>query len=314
MPVNPRVSSEDEVRQCWLSLSQQERIKQMTFDDATLVQRIEACVQSIFLSRAIADRGASCGDPLAAATLCVSAFEFSWDASRSQPILAMKASFADHPQIFDLVRAALPDLFRSKRKAVHRARWKDSWKAPPTSVTALEPEIAKLLEQAFWFMTADQRNVRSVVLESCSADVPMDLVSPESRQSDSKKQRRKKARLAQNLKAAPPDTKSDDTANKLPFDINDRDDCSTCCSGEALFPTFPFPQDLLQSSEHVYSWSWGTGRWEDGSSSASPASPLRAVVRNTFLDLDEECDETPKCRRSRSWSPIRHSMLEYPRA
>lgn len=94
-------------------------------------------------------------DVLASATFFTSAFEFTWDDARSQPLLTMKSSFAGDDNVFDVVRGVLPDLFCSSRPALHRARWKDLWQTKPTSTAVLEQAVAKLMEQAFWAVTAE---------------------------------------------------------------------------------------------------------------------------------------------------------------
>merc|ERR1712061_262449 len=55
------------------------------------------------------------------------------------------------------VRRILPDFLtpQSPRTLMPRARWKELWTTEPASVAALEQQLAKLVEQAFWAMTLD---------------------------------------------------------------------------------------------------------------------------------------------------------------
>jgi hypothetical protein len=170
---------EDEIRHRWAGLSADRRVAVMSFDDAVLVDRIKSSLQALFqkqmmmnatMSTLGMDMPGSSADPFANSTIFTQAFEFTWPASRSLqnphlvmleagslPIMAMKLDFAARPQIFEDFKALLPDLFaeRSKRTPIPRARWKDLWNSEPSSVSDMERQIVKLVEQAFWTMGAD---------------------------------------------------------------------------------------------------------------------------------------------------------------
>lgn len=170
---------EDEIRHRWAGLSAERRVAVMSFDDAVLVDRIKSSLQALFqkqmmmnatMSTLGMNMAGSSADPFATSTIFTQAFEFTWPASRSMqnphlvmleagslPIMAMKLDFAARPQIFEDFKALLPDLFseRSKRTPIPRARWKDLWSSEPSSVSDMERQIVKLVEQAFWTMGAD---------------------------------------------------------------------------------------------------------------------------------------------------------------
>lgn len=149
----------------------------MTFDEAQLLENIHASVHLIHMHHIISagwDRPRSPGADEVAAALAraaffTSAFEFAWDSLLSRDILRMKVEFAERRDIFDLLRAVLPDLFCSRRQAMHRARWKDLWKDKPSSVNEFELAVSKLMEQAFWAIATD----------SCSAVAVVDPIFPE---------------------------------------------------------------------------------------------------------------------------------------
>lgn len=151
----------------------------MSFEDAVLVDRIKSSLQALFQKQMMMNAtmstlgmevAGSSADPFATSTIFTQAFEFTWPASRSMqnphlvmmeagslPIMAMKLDFAARPQVFEDFKALLPDLFsdRSKRNPIPRARWKDLWNSEPSSVSEMERQIVKLVEQAFWAMGAD---------------------------------------------------------------------------------------------------------------------------------------------------------------
>jgi len=180
----------------------------MTFDDPKLVERIESAVQEMFVSHLMITRGAN-KDVLSSASFFTNAFEFSWDDVRLQPVLTMKSSFAANgEQLFKVLRGVLPDLFRSSRPAVHRARWKDMWKAKPSSVPALEQAVAKLVEQAFWSLAANPGRVvesvdplPAILSEGWDSDSGVQNCTPP-RKTPSKKSAKARKKLAQNQTTA----------------------------------------------------------------------------------------------------------------
>lgn len=205
----------------------------MSFDDAVLVDRIKSSLQALFQKQMMMNAtmstlgmsvAGSSADPFATSTIFTQAFEFTWPAARSMqnpqlvmmdsgtlPIMAMKLDFAARPQIFDDFKGLLPDLFseRSKRTPIPRARWKELWNSEPSSVSEMERQIVKLVEQAFWTMGADHafanpedsmQQVELQVAASCDADcidfedwMTEPCLSPNAKSSgDSKKSAKKK--------------------------------------------------------------------------------------------------------------------------
>merc|ERR1712039_234739 len=73
------------------------------------------------------------------------------------PVLVMKEEFLQRTDFIECVRRVLPDFLTSQshRTPIARARWKELWATEPTSVAALEQQLAKLIEQAFWAMSLE---------------------------------------------------------------------------------------------------------------------------------------------------------------
>eukprot|EP00930_Biecheleria_cincta_P028660 TRINITY_DN19999_c0_g1_i1.p1 TRINITY_DN19999_c0_g1~~TRINITY_DN19999_c0_g1_i1.p1 ORF type:complete len:560 (-),score=92.18 TRINITY_DN19999_c0_g1_i1:82-1734(-) len=163
MPTRPKKTCLGKPQDSWFALAPQERSRRMTFDEAKLLENIDASSHLIHMRQIISGewsrpRGLGADDvaaALASAALFTSGFELVWNSLLSRTILRMKVDFAERRDIFDLVRAVLPDLFCSRRQAMHRARWKDLWEDKPTSINEFELALAKLMEQAFWAIATD---------------------------------------------------------------------------------------------------------------------------------------------------------------
>lgn len=358
MPLRPKKASEDEVRKCWGLLSPDQRCQRMTFHDPKLVERIESTVQEMFVSYVLMTAGRN-PDVLSTATFFTSAFEFTWDEVRLQPILAMKPAFAaKDDDMFNSVRAVLPDLFCSSRSVVHRARWKELWNTKPTSVVALEQAIAKLMEQAFWALAADPGCPEScvdplpaILSEGWDSDSGVQCSTPQ-RKTPTKKSTKARKKLAQDQKSRVKESfgredqehqadhaegeRKCDTVRAQEFaqvvsrhprlpetpDIFD-DGCSTCSGSSFLYPQSASAESTPNScfsshaappllslqgatspaeQELVYVWA-ESGQWlRQCVAHRSAYRGPRAVVNNTFLDLDE-CAQPSDCRRAQSLPP-----------
>jgi len=168
-----RASAEDVLRR-WGGLSLEQRQNLMSWDDPSLVERIKEALQALFQKQmwmnTLGIKLDAASDPFAASTLFTSAFEFTWQISRSarsphvvlidpacMPVMAMKPPFLEGDRLFSDFGKVLPDLLseRSGRWPLPKARWKDLWNAEPSSVAAMEQQLVKLVEQALWAMGSD---------------------------------------------------------------------------------------------------------------------------------------------------------------
>eukprot|EP00441_Pelagodinium_beii_P044460 CAMPEP_0197635012 /NCGR_PEP_ID=MMETSP1338-20131121/10947_1 /TAXON_ID=43686 ORGANISM="Pelagodinium beii, Strain RCC1491" /NCGR_SAMPLE_ID=MMETSP1338 /ASSEMBLY_ACC=CAM_ASM_000754 /LENGTH=394 /DNA_ID=CAMNT_0043206985 /DNA_START=159 /DNA_END=1343 /DNA_ORIENTATION=+ len=148
----------------------------MTFDDIVVVERIKSSLQALYekqmmMNATMCNLGIPLGeaaDPFASSMLFTEAFEFTWPMSRSQrnpqmvmmdpgamPVMQMKPAFAANLRLFEEFKKILPDIFSEKRSPMPKARWKDLWNQEPSSVSAMERQIMKMVEQAFWALGAD---------------------------------------------------------------------------------------------------------------------------------------------------------------
>lgn len=165
--------SEEEVMQRWHALTVDQRQAALRFEDPTLVENIRSALQILyekqaFLKGLIALQENE--DPFESSMLLKEAFEFTWSISRSKqdpelvlvdptqyPVMVMKVDFLQRKDFIECLRKVLPDFLRphAPRCPTPRARWKELWSVEPTSVAAIEQQLAKLVEQAFWAMALD---------------------------------------------------------------------------------------------------------------------------------------------------------------
>uniref|UniRef100_A0A7S1F6I8 Uncharacterized protein n=1 Tax=Noctiluca scintillans TaxID=2966 RepID=A0A7S1F6I8_NOCSC len=173
MPVQCRRRvSEQEARHRWSRLSYEQRLESTRFDDPVLVQRIRDSLQELFgKQRMMREWGIllDTTDPFESSSLLTTAFEFTWMIGRSSsqpdvvmvnpgqmPVMAVKAPMLTNNSLFDTFREVLPDFMKpSGRVPLPRARWKEFWASEPSSICAMERQLAKLMEQAMWAMGAD---------------------------------------------------------------------------------------------------------------------------------------------------------------
>mmetsp|Transcript_131400 Transcript_131400/g.293993 ORF Transcript_131400/g.293993 Transcript_131400/m.293993 type:complete len:563 (-) Transcript_131400:97-1785(-) len=167
---------EEEVRRRFWALSLEQRQAALEFDDPCLLERIQSALAELFNQQTLMRQlGISLGceddsDPFEASTLLKEAFEFRWSMGRhkqnpnlvlvdprQRPMMVIKDDFLTRPDIFERFQAVLPDILapRTARTPLPRARWKELWTSEPSSIIALEQQLARLVEQALWAMDAD---------------------------------------------------------------------------------------------------------------------------------------------------------------
>merc|ERR1719171_3451242 len=153
------------------------------FEDPVLVQRIVEDLQGlqkkleVMQKLGLALPGGEL-DPWQSSPL-LQAFEFSCTALQSTQApsvvllnsmmldcMKLKASFLSRDDMFDILRAAVPDFLKERtgRTALPRARWKELWTTGPSSVAQMEQLLAKLVEQAVWFAALEARALALTVV------------------------------------------------------------------------------------------------------------------------------------------------------
>lgn len=167
--------NQEEVRRRWGALSIDQRLLSMCFDDPVLVNRIKTSLQGLFeKQQAMIEMGEHMGlrmadapDPFVASALLTGAFEFTWQVGRCAtnpelvlidstrtPVMVMKRAFIEKDQLFEDMQAVMPEFLAQKggRSPTPRARWKELFAVEPSSISAMERQLAKLVEQALWAM------------------------------------------------------------------------------------------------------------------------------------------------------------------
>jgi len=210
----------------------------LLFDDYALVDRVRLALQELFEKHVMMSQmglhigGNETLDPFQASHLLTAAFEFTWQVGRCArapnmilmnpkqlPVMAMKEEFIMREGFFEDLQTVLPDFLSSKsnRAPMSRARWKELWATDPASFSAMEQQLAKLVEQALWAMAVDPAYAlpeatpvdewQQQLVDALSADsVPFEPwmiseSSTRSQASDSKK--KKKKRRAANSTSSP---------------------------------------------------------------------------------------------------------------
>lgn len=176
--IKPRRATEKEVRQRWALLPLEKRLQVCLFEDVVLVDRIRTSLQSLFqkqvqmqsqMLRLGITLKKDAADPFEASALLTRAFEFSWMVARhktkpglvvmkadQQPVMTVKSCLLESDMFFDAFCNVLPDFLQTGtgRHPMPRPRWKELW-AEPTSISGLEQQLVRLVEQALWLMAAD---------------------------------------------------------------------------------------------------------------------------------------------------------------
>lgn len=202
-----QAASCDCIQSLWDSLSPDERREGLTFNDEKLVCRIveslqhlqrqhDACVEAGFRLKA-AD-----ADPFKNSVLLSDILSIKVQPSHGSVsmLLEIKEAFLQRDDIFPELKQVLPDFLQSqsgcRRYPLPKAAWKNLWDMLPKSFEALEQQLAKTLEQAFWAMAteADRKPVAKPKQEDVTAGalVEEDWMI-ESKPSAGKKSKKKKS-------------------------------------------------------------------------------------------------------------------------
>lgn len=170
-----RVPNQEEVKRRWGALTIDQRLLSMSFDDPVLINRIKTSLQGLFENQqAMIEMGEHMGlrmadapDPFAASALLTGAFEFTWQVGRCAtnpelvlidstrtPIMVMKRAFIEKDRLFEDMKAVMPEFLAPRGGCLPtpRARWKEFFTIEPSSISAMERQLAKLVEQALWAM------------------------------------------------------------------------------------------------------------------------------------------------------------------
>jgi hypothetical protein len=244
-------ATEDEVLQIWGNLSLEQRQAAMRFEDVVLLERIRSALQTLFekqmiMQKLCADLGYQEGeDAFETSVLLKHAFEFTWGIGRLikdptvtvlspmvSPVMIMKVDFLQDPErLLAQAKDVLPDFLSPKvpRALLPRARWKELWASEPASISALEQQLAKLVEQAFWAMAADPPS-SSLSGDSATIDADVQL-EPWMAEHDEKvaktreagKPKKKKKKPKQKTVVTHVDAKMADVNDNLSDDDNDED-------------------------------------------------------------------------------------------
>lgn len=180
-------ASEEEVIHRWEALTFERQQDVLSFDEPVLVDRIKSALQALFeqqrLMNELGIRLQTDADPFSASTLFTCAFKFTWQIGRSSrnpnivvmdpkrmPVMAADLDFLQTGRLFEELRNVVPDFLssRSGRVPLSKPRWKDLWTTQPSSVSAIEQQLVKLVEQALWAMATDPSYEPEVQITSCS--------------------------------------------------------------------------------------------------------------------------------------------------
>lgn len=208
----------DEVKSRWATLLPEHRQAFTSFEDPFLVERIKCALQALFEKQMVMSHlGLQLGDdadPFASSTLFTTAFEFTWNISRSRnnpavclvdpasmPVMAMKLPFLQSVDFFADLQCVLPDFLslRSGRVPLPRARWKEIWAVEPSSVSGMEQSLVRLVEQALWNMMskpACNLAIAEAPAPEQQAEVPLEawMIEDERPKGASKKKKLQKQR------------------------------------------------------------------------------------------------------------------------
>merc|ERR1711974_441417 len=151
-----------EIKSRWAHLSLDKRKDVLCFEEPVLVDRIKASLQALYnkqewmRSLGIQLSGVA-DDPFAASSLFTQAFEFTWQIARSarnpnvvlvapsgRPVMAVKDSFLEGEKLFVEFGRVLDDFLseRCGRVPLAKPRWKEIWTSEPSSVAAVELQLA----------------------------------------------------------------------------------------------------------------------------------------------------------------------------
>eukprot|EP00441_Pelagodinium_beii_P036916 CAMPEP_0197634176 /NCGR_PEP_ID=MMETSP1338-20131121/10352_1 /TAXON_ID=43686 ORGANISM="Pelagodinium beii, Strain RCC1491" /NCGR_SAMPLE_ID=MMETSP1338 /ASSEMBLY_ACC=CAM_ASM_000754 /LENGTH=291 /DNA_ID=CAMNT_0043205995 /DNA_START=29 /DNA_END=901 /DNA_ORIENTATION=- len=166
-------ADEAEIQRRWRAISIERRHEATRFDDPALVGCIRSAVQGLFQKQVVMFKMGMAGlgsepDLFLGSEFLKEIFELKWVVEKSeeypdavimnpelQPaLMTLQPSMLHECRIFDRLHQCLPDFLGAKngRSPLPRARWKQIFATEPSSVVALEQQLTKLAEQAFWAM------------------------------------------------------------------------------------------------------------------------------------------------------------------
>jgi hypothetical protein len=165
----------DEVFKKWWSLTLPQREDVMSFHDQALIKCITEALHVIQENHNAAvaigiQRCADDFDPLKSTPL-LAAFFFKClgqtcaddpsvaAISPSTFSLRVKSEIVQSGELFDQCKTVLPDFLcpKNKRVPLPVPYWKQLWDGAPSSVSCLEKQFAKTIEQAMWLMASDSQ-------------------------------------------------------------------------------------------------------------------------------------------------------------
>mmetsp|Transcript_110447 Transcript_110447/g.235954 ORF Transcript_110447/g.235954 Transcript_110447/m.235954 type:complete len:549 (-) Transcript_110447:63-1709(-) len=252
MPPKLRRASEEEIQRRWAGLRAERRKALLIFDDPVLVERIKAALQRLFEQQlwshnSLGIKMTMSADPFASSALFSSAFEFTWQMGGRNarppgvvsvdplrvPVMTMKPRILEGTSLFQEMRDVVPDFLseHSGRVPLQRWRWKELWATAPSSISAMEQQLAKLVEQALWMIGSDptcelpdKAEEQSKASLEVAFEPWMASDSAEKSQATGGKAKRKKRK--QKLRSGVAEAKAD-TAEPEPCSISEKADADT---------------------------------------------------------------------------------------
>eukprot|EP00929_Paragymnodinium_shiwhaense_P120714 TRINITY_DN92744_c0_g1_i1.p1 TRINITY_DN92744_c0_g1~~TRINITY_DN92744_c0_g1_i1.p1 ORF type:complete len:513 (+),score=98.83 TRINITY_DN92744_c0_g1_i1:236-1774(+) len=213
----------EDVRLRWKCLSLPQRQLAMCFDDPHILERITSALQSVHEMQTVLQQfGVKLfgdTDPLAESAFMKAAFEFTVQVGRNtkdpavmllhqSPVLKMKDAFLQREDMLDYISEILPDFLNAResgRQPMPKARWKELWAVEPSSAQAIEKQLAKLVEQSLWALTA--KAPTPIIEEAVEEVLPEDWIDSEDDKAakaavESPKKQKKKQKQKQKKKAS----------------------------------------------------------------------------------------------------------------
>lgn len=192
------LASFDEVAARWHQLDMDQRRELLSFNDEELVGRMVEALQNLQQQHDACTRAglstSEDADPFQSSVLLGDILTIFVQRHRGHEAgerhtfgMQIKDAFLEQDDIFQQLRYLLPDFLEpdSKRRPMARVAWKKLWKTLPQSFEALERQLAKTLEQAFWSMAQAMKRDESALKDL--PHVPCDVSVDESWMNESPK-------------------------------------------------------------------------------------------------------------------------------
>jgi hypothetical protein len=188
---NSSSSSAEDVELLWAALSEEQRLAALRFEEPILLDRLRSHLQGLYQKHSLMMRQlgldaseANGTDPFEASTLLKDGFQFTFSVTRSpsseqgsvilrmdsqtRAVLAAKPEFVDD-KFVERFRSMLPDFLSQARCPLPRPRWKELFAQEPSSISALEQQLAKLIEQALWALAQEMRETHTAEADTAAA-------------------------------------------------------------------------------------------------------------------------------------------------